>query len=187
MSEAKSFEVFEHLMLGASQAELARLGGEGEAEKALESTNKALSLDPSNDEALLLKAIILNYLLARHTYLIYYNDIGSVNKIIKALDEILNTNPQSKSALILKVRALFDLKKHEEALNICNKLFELKPVSPVIIHIKGVVLILLGQNEEAIKLIDESILLDSAFAVWQEAKETCLNHITESRAVVHNI
>lgn len=86
------------------------------------------------------------------------------------------------------MRALFDLQDYEEALNTCNKLFELKPVSPVIVHIKGVLLMLLGQWEEAIKLINESILLDKTFIAWQEIKGICLSHIiSESQEAINRM
>lgn len=106
LSEEKFIKVFEYIKLGAYQADLARVGESSEAEKALELTNKALKLDPSNNEALLLKAVILNYLLARHK-----EAIDIFNKIATSEYRVWSDIGHAYEAL----------EKYKEAINCYNK------------------------------------------------------------------
>ncbi|WP_341792959.1 tetratricopeptide repeat protein [Rickettsia endosymbiont of Ceutorhynchus obstrictus] len=254
--------------------ELANSLPNGETEKGLSFFNKALEFEPSNQDILYSKALVLNYLLKRYEEAIdtynkistniyeykYLNDKGNAyialkqykeaincyNKVplsaksyisaryflgstyfelknyknaIKYFDEaiklceeaklfapegfsdpllyiifhtvpeekeikafeifnkILKANPNSKSALILKIRLLSDLNDYEEALIYCNKLFELKPICYTAIYIKALMLLGLKKVEETLKYLNEAILINDSYEICNILKALCLSNI----------
>ncbi len=133
-----------HCLLGMVRAQ------KGEAEAALSSLERALSLDPQLTSAKLEKARVLY-------------DEARFEEVIETLRE-----EESVEALYLRASALFELGEHEEADDVCEGAISLEEL-PELRHLEALLELSRAESEKALTAASRSIELDPELAEGHHA------------------
>jgi len=126
-------------------------GEKKEYEKSLEFYNKALELDPNNDEAWNNKGWILG-------------ELNRYEEALKCYEKAIEINPKYIYAWNNKGWILGTLNKHEEALLSFDRVIELNPKYVFSLSNKGWSLNSLNRFEEALKCLDEAVKIDPNYS-----------------------
>ena len=117
---------------------------------ALDCSNKALKMDPSNAFAL-------------HNKGYYLYKLGENIKAIDFFEESLKMNPKYPPSMYNKGQCLHKLGKYEEAVNLYSKALDLEPNNKYTLQHKGYSLILLRRYEEAVECNNKALDIDPKF------------------------
>ena len=111
-------------------------GEKGDHAKAIENYNKALDLNPNDEDAWHNKGVRLGKL-------------ERYKEAIECYDRVIELNPTDEDAWYNKGNDLGELERHEEAIECYDKAIELNPIDEEPWYSKGVELERLGRKDEA--------------------------------------
>jgi len=120
---------------------------EAKYEEAITYYDKALSIDPSNLDALFSKALALD-------------NLGRFAEAISHYDKVLEIEPADIDALYNKAFALDNLGRLDEALSYYNKVLDLDPNDVAALYHKGLALEKVGRHSEAIVYYDRVLAIN---------------------------
>lgn len=118
--------------------------------------DKAITLDPSSDEALFERAIVKNKIRLHNNKLGLYK----AEETIQAFDEVIRLNPDNHSAWDYRGSIKVDCGRYEEAIKDCDEVIRLNSKSDTAWSNRGVAKTHLGLYIDAIKDLDEAIRLN---------------------------
>ncbi len=166
--------------------------------KAIECFDKALELNPRNQEAWYNKGVCLGKLekyedaatcfdkaleLNPRNQEAWYNKGLILRKLEKhedaatCFDKALELNPKYQEAWYNKGLILGKLEKHEDAATCFDKALELNPRNQEAWYNKGLILGKLKKNEEAIECFDKALELNPNFREAFINKDICVNEL----------
>ncbi|WP_341757209.1 MULTISPECIES: S16 family serine protease [unclassified Candidatus Tisiphia] len=119
-------------------------------------------------------------------YKLSYDDFTDVQENqLKNIEDVLIINPQSISALLIKMRFLIQLGKYDEALNVNRKLLAFSSDNPTLIYYQGIIFHKLERNEEALEYIVKAIALnENPRKEWLRDKAIILFHLEKYQEAI---
>lgn len=117
---------------------------------------------------------------------LFYDDFTDVQENqLKNIEDVLIINPQSISALVIKMRFLIQLGKYDKALNVNSKLLAFSSDNPALIYYQGVILHKLERSEEALQYIVKAIALnENPRKEWLGDKAAILFHLEKYQEAI---
>lgn len=109
---------------------------------------------------------------------------GSTSQAIAEFNNVLNMDPENESAQVMLIRLLITEKKYEDALRELEKIKRLKPEQAFSYALEGVVFLMQGNEEPAIKSFNEALKRDKGnpLASHYLAKNAIKNkHLDEAK------